>query len=195
MNSCLRSTFTFSKGCDVFLHHLRNSTGPKGTPLEYFRLWDFFWKKFTKGPPLSVFSAWWDFFQFLFHKRFPNSPIFWHFEVLLLFLSFRYGTDLGRSRVVCHDHITKLDSGWVSIYSSCINFQKDLFASLKVPIFGFFGTVLHFKKKSINLGIFASHHSEGYEIFLEATLRFSLILSAFNPTLDGPLLFFFHSAE
>ena len=115
MNSCLRSTFTFSKGCDVFLHHLRNSTGPKGTPLEYFRLWDFFWKKITKGPPLSVFSAWWDFFQFLFHKRFPNSPIFWHFEVLLLFLSFRYGTDLGRSRVVCHDHITKLDSGWAHI--------------------------------------------------------------------------------
>ena len=37
----------------VFLHHLRNSTGPKGgTPLEYFRLCQtFFKKKFTKGSP------------------------------------------------------------------------------------------------------------------------------------------------
>ena len=29
----------------VFLHHLRNSTGPKGTPLEYFRLCETFFQK------------------------------------------------------------------------------------------------------------------------------------------------------
>ena len=28
----------------VFLHHLRNSTGPKGTPLEYFRLCETFFE-------------------------------------------------------------------------------------------------------------------------------------------------------
>ena len=95
----------------VFLHHLRNSTGPKGTPLEYFRLCEtFFRKKFTKGPPfnflifsnrmdveksqrvpLSVFFGIVRLFSILFHKRVPNSPILWHFEVLLLFLSLRYG--------------------------------------------------------------------------------------------------------
>ena len=37
-------------------------------------------------------------------KFFPNAGIVeentWHFEVLLLFLSLRYGADLGRSRLV-----------------------------------------------------------------------------------------------
>ena len=51
----------------VFLHHLRNSTGPKGTPLEYFRLCEtfFFEKNFPKGP-----------FQF-----------FWHCETFFNFFS------------------------------------------------------------------------------------------------------------
>ena len=43
----------------VFLHNLRNSTGPKGTPLEYFRLCEtFFQKKFTKEFPFNfwIFS-------------------------------------------------------------------------------------------------------------------------------------------
>ena len=62
----------------VFLHHLRNSTRPKGTPLEYFRLCETFIRKFfstegspfhfllfqgnlqtrtcLKGPPLDFFS-------------------------------------------------------------------------------------------------------------------------------------------
>ena len=41
----------------VFLHHLRNSTGPKGTPLEYFRLGETFSKKkFTKRSPFNLFS-------------------------------------------------------------------------------------------------------------------------------------------
>ena len=34
------------------------------------------------------------------HKKVPNSPIVWHFEVLLPFLSLRYGADLGLSRLV-----------------------------------------------------------------------------------------------
>ena len=70
----------------VFLHHLRNSTGPKGTPLEYFWLCEtFFEKKSQKGPsvnflmfsdrmdvdksqrvPLSDFSAFKDFFSKFF---------------------------------------------------------------------------------------------------------------------------------
>ena len=45
MNSCLRNTFTFSKACEVFLHHLRNSTGPKDTPLKCFRLCETFFEK------------------------------------------------------------------------------------------------------------------------------------------------------
>ena len=42
----------------VFLHHLRNSTRPKGTPLEYFRLCETFIRKFfsTEGSPLSFFT-------------------------------------------------------------------------------------------------------------------------------------------
>ena len=55
----------------VFLNHLRSSTGHCET-----------------------------FFNFFLHKRVSNSPILLHFEVLLLFLSIRYGADLGRSRLV-----------------------------------------------------------------------------------------------
>ena len=103
----------------VFLHHLRNSTGPKGTPLEYFRLCETFFEFFfTEGSPsnflifsdrmvekpqrvpLSFFWHCETFFKIFFHKRVPNSPILWHFEVLLVFLSLRYGADLGRSRLV-----------------------------------------------------------------------------------------------
>ena len=53
-----------------------------------------------KGSPLSVFFGTVRFFsEIFFHKRVPNSPI-GHIEVLLLFLSLRYGADLGRSRLV-----------------------------------------------------------------------------------------------
>ena len=48
----------------------------------------------------SQFLVSWELLLF-FLKRVPNSPILWHFEVLLLFLSLRYGADLGRSRLVC----------------------------------------------------------------------------------------------
>ena len=123
MNSCLRSTFTFPKACEVFLHHLRNSTGQKGTPLEYFRLCEtFFWKKNhqrvlspfnflifsdrmdvekSQRPPFSVFFGIVRlFFKFFLNKMVLNSPILWHFEVILLFCSLRYGADLGRYRLV-----------------------------------------------------------------------------------------------
>ena len=101
----------------VFLHHLRNSTGPKGTPLEYFRLCETFSKKNYRRVPLQFFDIFrrngcWkipkgpfsffgtETFFIFFHKRFLSSSILRHFEVLLLFLSLRYGVDLGRSRIV-----------------------------------------------------------------------------------------------
>ena len=53
--------------------------------------------KNSKGTPLSVvFFGNVSFFS-IFHKRVPNSPKLWYFEVLLLFLSLRYGTDLDRA--------------------------------------------------------------------------------------------------
>ena len=82
----------------VFLHHLRNSTGPKGTPLEYFRLCETFFRKkihrrvplqffdifrqngcwkIPKGPPFQFFRHCETFFNFFLHKRVPNSPILW----------------------------------------------------------------------------------------------------------------------
>ena len=72
----------------LFLHHLRNSTGPKGTPLEYFRLWDLFFRKIIfspKGLPFNFFSALWDFFQFFFIK---GSPIHQYFDILKSFWYF-----------------------------------------------------------------------------------------------------------
>ena len=69
----------------VFLHHLRNSTGPKGTPLEYFRLRETFFSKknFTEGSP----------FNFLFSDRMDDeksqrvSP-FSFFGIVRLFSNF-----------------------------------------------------------------------------------------------------------
>ena len=57
-------------------------------------------EKSQRGSPFQFFSALWDFSKILFHKRVPNSSILSHFEVLLLFLSLRYGADLGRSLLV-----------------------------------------------------------------------------------------------
>ena len=74
----------------VFLHHLRNSTGPKCTPLEYFWVCETFSEKNvsqrvhsiflefsdrtdvekSQRVPLLVFSALWDFFLF-FHQEPP----------------------------------------------------------------------------------------------------------------------------
>ena len=56
--------------------------------------------KTPKAPPFSFFGIVRLFSKFVFHKRVPNSPILRHFEVLLLFLSLRYGADLGCSRLV-----------------------------------------------------------------------------------------------
>ena len=102
----------------VFLCHLRNSTGPKSI----FGSVRLFFEKFfsPKGPtfnflifldrmdfeksqmvpPFSFFGIVRLFFEKKFHERVPNSPVVWHFEVLLVFLSLRYGADLGRSRLV-----------------------------------------------------------------------------------------------
>ena len=118
---CLRSTFTFTKSCEVFLHHIRNATGPKDTPLKNIRLSETFFQetilhqrvpfqffeifpengclKISKDIPFSFFRHC-ETFLLCFHKREPNSSVLWHFEVLLLFLSLRYGADLGRSRLV-----------------------------------------------------------------------------------------------
>ena len=41
----------------VFLHHLRNSTGPKGTPFEYLRLCETFEKNFPKVSPFKFFEV------------------------------------------------------------------------------------------------------------------------------------------
>ena len=129
----------------VFLHHLRNSTGPKGTPLEYFRLCETFFRKkiLTKGSPFNFlifsdrmdveksqrvfqfFSALWDFFLFFFHKSVPNSPIFWHFEDLLLFLSLRYGADLGRSRLVHHNFRDRTIKTYPNI--ACLDILETVF--------------------------------------------------------------------
>ena len=54
--------------------------------------------KIPKGPPFQFFSA-----LRLFKKnswKVSNSSLLWRFEVILLFLSLRYGADLGRSRLV-----------------------------------------------------------------------------------------------
>ena len=82
--------------CDIFRKKI-----PKGSPLNIFWRFATEWMlNNPKGAPFS-FLALWDFFSFKkIYRRIPNSPILWHFEVLLLFLSPRYGTDLSRSRLV-----------------------------------------------------------------------------------------------
>ena len=109
----------------VFPRNIPYRARPKGPPFQFYSaLWDFFSGKkifSPKGPPsifllfcdrmdvgksqrvpLSVYFWYCETFfpKFFFHKRVPNSPILWHIEVLLLFLSLRYGADLGRSRLV-----------------------------------------------------------------------------------------------
>ena len=109
-NSTVHKGRVFSALCDSFPKKI-----PQRVPLSVFSaLWDFFQIVFTpKGPP-SIFqmicdrmdkksqsvpfgaSIRWNFWVFrVLYKR-----ILWHFEVLLLFLSPRYGADLGRSRLV-----------------------------------------------------------------------------------------------
>ena len=55
----------------MFLHHLRNSTGPKGTPLEYFRVPPSNFS--TKGPPFQFFRHCETFFQISFSPKRPPS--------------------------------------------------------------------------------------------------------------------------
>ena len=95
-----------------FPRNIKYRTRPKSPPFQSFSaLRDFFSGKMLspKGSPFNFlefcdfqfFLALWDFFQILFfHKRVHNSPILWHFEVLFLFLSLRYGADLGCYRLV-----------------------------------------------------------------------------------------------
>ena len=85
------------------------SMSPKGPPSYFF----LFCSKIPRGPLLQ-FSALCDLPETKKIRKFHKSLIFfqffphagtveentWHFEVLLLFLSLRYGTDLGRSRLV-----------------------------------------------------------------------------------------------
>ena len=64
----------------VFLHHLRNSKGPKGTALEYFRRCEtFFEKKIPQRVPLQFF---WSFPTERMLKNPKGSPFqfFRHFE-------------------------------------------------------------------------------------------------------------------
>ena len=92
----------------VFLHHPRNSTGPKGTPLEHFRpceilfrknfspkiplqFFDIFrqngcWK-ITRVPPFSFFRHCETFFQKFFSMK--GSPIHQYFDALKSFCNFR----------------------------------------------------------------------------------------------------------
>ena len=98
-------------------------------PLSVFSaLWDFFQIFFTKSAPpiffddlsqngwkISVsplvrqFGSTFGFFRY-------RRRVLWHFEVLLLFLSLRYGADLGRSRLV-----------FTKITQSAINFLVCIF--------------------------------------------------------------------
>ena len=75
---------------------------PKGPPSIFLLFCDRMdVRKSQRVPPFSFFRHCEIFFpKNFFHKRVPNSPILWHIEVLLLFLSLRYGADLGRSRLV-----------------------------------------------------------------------------------------------
>ena len=103
----------------VFPRNIPYRAKPKGPPFSFFRHCETFFPKknfpqrvspslfllfcdrMDVGKSLSVFSALWDFFsKKKFHERVPNSPILWHIEVLLVFLSLIYGADLGRSRLV-----------------------------------------------------------------------------------------------
>ena len=64
----------------VFLIHLRNSTGSKGTALEYFRLCETFFRKklFPKGPP----SFFWSFPTERMLKNPKGSPPFSFFGIV-----------------------------------------------------------------------------------------------------------------
>ena len=69
----------------VFLHHLRNSTGPKDTSLEYFRLCETFSRIFfTEGPHRQVF-----YFQTEWMLKNPKgSPLSGFFGIERLFQNF-----------------------------------------------------------------------------------------------------------
>ena len=69
------------------------SKTPKGPPFTFFGTMRFTGdqKKSKKNQKI--------FFQFFSHAGTKKANT-WHFEILLLFLSLRYGADLGRSRLV-----------------------------------------------------------------------------------------------
>ena len=82
-------------------HPKRQTWDKKRPPFYIFRHYATY-RKLRKKISKKFFSQFLVFWELLlfFLKRVPNSPILWHFQVLLLFLSLRYGADLGRSRLV-----------------------------------------------------------------------------------------------
>ena len=84
--------------CETFFRFFSHRRVPPSICWYFWREWIL---KNPKWSPISVFLV---IVRLLFekknHKRVPNSPILWYFEVFLVFLSPRYGADLGRSRLV-----------------------------------------------------------------------------------------------
>ena len=69
---------------------------PKVPLLQFFKRFATEWMKNLKvSPLLRQFGSTFGFFRYRRREYFDT-----HFEVLLLFLSLRYGADLGRSRLV-----------------------------------------------------------------------------------------------
>ena len=94
----------------VFLHHLRNSTGPKGTPLE----WDFS-KKITKGSPLQFF----DIFRQKGCWKIPKSPPFSFFRhcETFFFIFFLKGSPI-------HPNCLFVEWSQPLFHSECEKFEK-----------------------------------------------------------------------
>ena len=104
------------KGISFFPRNIQYRARLKGLPFQFFGTvglfsnvffhqrvpLKFFWWlatkqngwKFSKRPPARQFG--WTFWVF----QVLQKKILWHSEVLLLFLSLRYGADLGRSLLV-----------------------------------------------------------------------------------------------
>ena len=104
----------FSALCDFFQKKFPHERVPPSIFWSFATEWML---KNPKGSPLSVFFRHCEtfFHEFFFHKSSPNSPILGNFEVLLLFLSFGYGADLGRSRLVFKFHMFNITAHLSSV--------------------------------------------------------------------------------